>query len=56
MGGSEGTPLEASLMTPLTAQALKRWDARSTSQQSLVSSEGTTLYDDSVSRASKKLK
>ncbi len=56
-GGGEGAPLETSLMTPLTVQALRRWDARSASQQSLVSSVGgTTLYDDSTSRASKKLK
>ena len=43
---------ESSLVTPLSAQALRRWDARSASQLS-VSTDGTHL-DEAVSRTNHK--
>ncbi len=43
---------ESSLVTPLSAQALRRWDARSASQLS-VSTDGMHL-DEAVSRTNHK--
>lgn len=43
---------ESPLVTPLSAQALRRWDARSASQLS-ISTDGTHL-DEAVSRSNQK--
>ena len=42
--------------TCLGAQALKRWETRSASAHSLVSSEAASILDDTMSKHSKKLR